>query len=150
VSDFLNTLWGVSRNCVDFRTLTPYEKIMIMESIDFPQDSSKLNHVSLIWSIAEILRGDFKAHQYGSIILPFVVLRRLEYAYQGRLRLPFANTTKFIFFKKIHIKASYYNTSVFTALKDNGSEVTWVYAGRWFKNYRSFLKQCKKTFLFIV
>lgn len=36
--------------------------------------------VSLIWSIADILRGDFKAHEYGSIILPFVVLRRLECA----------------------------------------------------------------------
>jgi type I restriction enzyme M protein len=42
------------------------------------KDSSKLNYVSLIWSIAEILRGDFKAHQYGSIVLPFLVLRRLE------------------------------------------------------------------------
>lgn len=36
--------------------------------------------VSLIWSIADILRGDFKPHEYGSIILPFVVLRRLECA----------------------------------------------------------------------
>lgn len=51
---------------------------MSTDSSDHPQESSKLNYVSLIWSIAEILRGDFKAHQYGSIILPFVVLRRLE------------------------------------------------------------------------
>ncbi len=36
--------------------------------------------VSLIWSIADILRGDFKPHEYGQIILPFVVLRRLECA----------------------------------------------------------------------
>jgi type I restriction enzyme M protein len=36
--------------------------------------------VSLIWSIADILRGDFKPHEYGSIIMPFVVLRRLECA----------------------------------------------------------------------
>ena len=36
--------------------------------------------VSLIWTIADILRGDFKPHEYGSIILPFVVLRRLECA----------------------------------------------------------------------
>ena len=36
--------------------------------------------ISLIWSIADILRGDFKPHEYGSIILPFVVLRRLECA----------------------------------------------------------------------
>jgi len=31
-----------------------------------------------VWSIAEILRGDFKQSEYGKIILPFVVLRRLD------------------------------------------------------------------------
>jgi len=31
-----------------------------------------------VWSIAEILRGDFKQSEYGRIILPFVVLRRLD------------------------------------------------------------------------
>lgn len=36
--------------------------------------------VSLIWAIADILRGDFKPHEYGQTILPFVVLRRLECA----------------------------------------------------------------------
>ena len=35
--------------------------------------------VSLIWSVADILRGDFQPHEYGQTILPFVVLRRLEY-----------------------------------------------------------------------
>jgi len=30
------------------------------------------------WSIAEILRGDFKQSEYGKVILPFVVLRRLD------------------------------------------------------------------------
>ncbi|PJZ89071.1 type I restriction-modification system subunit M [Leptospira levettii] len=33
---------------------------------------------SFIWSIAETLRGDFKQSEYGRIILPFTVLRRLE------------------------------------------------------------------------
>lgn len=33
---------------------------------------------SFIWSIAEILRGDFKQSEYGKVILPFVVLRRLD------------------------------------------------------------------------
>ncbi len=33
---------------------------------------------SFIWSVADILRGDFKQSQYGRIILPFTVLRRLE------------------------------------------------------------------------
>jgi len=31
-----------------------------------------------IWNLAELLRGDFKQSQYGRIILPFTVLRRLE------------------------------------------------------------------------
>ncbi|MGL6351099.1 MAG: type I restriction-modification system subunit M, partial [Aeromonas sp.] len=33
---------------------------------------------SLIWSVADLLRGDFKQSQYGRLILPFTVLRRLE------------------------------------------------------------------------
>ena len=33
---------------------------------------------SYIWSIADLLRGDFKQSQYGRIILPFTLLRRLE------------------------------------------------------------------------
>ena len=33
---------------------------------------------SFIWSIAEILRGDFKQSEYGKVILPFIVLRRLD------------------------------------------------------------------------
>jgi type I restriction enzyme M protein len=35
-------------------------------------------YVSLIWSIAEILRGNFKQSEYGKVILPFTVLRRLD------------------------------------------------------------------------
>ena len=31
-----------------------------------------------IWSLAELLRGDFKQSQYGRVILPFTILRRLE------------------------------------------------------------------------
>ena len=30
------------------------------------------------WAIADLLRGDFKQSQYGRIILPFCLLRRLE------------------------------------------------------------------------
>ena len=33
---------------------------------------------SLIWSVADLLRGDFKQSDYGSVILPFTVLRRLD------------------------------------------------------------------------
>ena len=33
---------------------------------------------SLIWSVADLLRGDFKQSDYGKVILPFTVLRRLD------------------------------------------------------------------------
>jgi type I restriction enzyme M protein len=33
---------------------------------------------SYIWSVADLLRGDYKRHEYGQIILPFTVLRRLD------------------------------------------------------------------------
>lgn len=35
---------------------------------------------AFIWSVADLLRGDFKQSQYGRIILPFALLRRLECA----------------------------------------------------------------------
>jgi type I restriction enzyme M protein len=31
-----------------------------------------------IWSVADLLRGDYKRHEYGKVILPFTVLRRLD------------------------------------------------------------------------
>ena len=34
--------------------------------------------VSFIWSVADLLRGDFKQSEYGRVILPFLVLRRLD------------------------------------------------------------------------
>src|SRR5208337_3258473 len=33
---------------------------------------------SLIWSVADLLRGDYKQSEYGKVILPFTVLRRLD------------------------------------------------------------------------
>ncbi|MDA9019837.1 type I restriction-modification system subunit M [Flavimaricola sp.] len=41
--------------------------------------SSDIKNLSaFVWSIAETLRGDFKQSEYGKVILPFVVLRRLD------------------------------------------------------------------------
>jgi type I restriction enzyme M protein len=40
-----------------------------------------MNHQSLsafIWSVADLLRGDYKQSDYGKVILPFTVLRRLD------------------------------------------------------------------------
>ncbi|HEX7859114.1 MAG TPA: class I SAM-dependent DNA methyltransferase [Verrucomicrobiae bacterium] len=36
------------------------------------------NLSSFIWSVADLLRGDYKQSEYGKIILPFTVLRRLD------------------------------------------------------------------------
>ena len=36
------------------------------------------NLASEIWAVADLLRGDFKQSEFGKIILPFTVLRRLE------------------------------------------------------------------------
>lgn len=36
------------------------------------------NLAAYCWSIADLLRGDFKQSQYGRIILPFTLLRRME------------------------------------------------------------------------
>lgn len=33
---------------------------------------------SFLWSIAELLRGDYKQSDYGKVILPFTVLRRMD------------------------------------------------------------------------
>lgn len=37
-----------------------------------------LNHAQFIWSVADTLRGAYKQHQYGDVILPFTVLARLD------------------------------------------------------------------------
>lgn len=34
--------------------------------------------VGFVWSVADLLRGDYKQSEYGRVVLPFVVLRRLD------------------------------------------------------------------------
>ena len=41
------------------------------------------NLAAFIWSLADLLRGDFKQSQYGRVILPFTLLRRLEGVLEG-------------------------------------------------------------------
>jgi len=33
---------------------------------------------AFIWSVADLLRGDYKQADYGKVILPFTLLRRLD------------------------------------------------------------------------
>ena len=37
-----------------------------------------MNPSSFIWSVADLLRGKYKPHEYGRVILPFTVLRRMD------------------------------------------------------------------------
>jgi type I restriction enzyme M protein len=46
--------------------------------------SSKISKKSNeVWSVADTLRGPFKEHQYQQIMLPFIVIRRLETVIEG-------------------------------------------------------------------
>jgi type I restriction enzyme M protein len=37
-----------------------------------------LDHAGFIWSVADLLRGDYKQSEYGKVVLPLTVLRRLD------------------------------------------------------------------------
>jgi type I restriction enzyme M protein len=39
---------------------------------------NNFNYASFVWGVADKLRGTYKRHEYGKVILPFVVLRRLD------------------------------------------------------------------------
>ncbi|MCQ6561530.1 type I restriction-modification system subunit M [Paenibacillus mendelii] len=41
------------------------------------------NLSAFIWSVADLLRGDYKQSDYGKVILPFTVLRRLDCVLKG-------------------------------------------------------------------
>jgi type I restriction enzyme M protein len=36
------------------------------------------NHAAFIWTVADLLRGDYKQSEYGRVILPLTVIRRLD------------------------------------------------------------------------
>ncbi|MEX0985434.1 MAG: class I SAM-dependent DNA methyltransferase [Actinomycetota bacterium] len=36
------------------------------------------NHAAFVWSVADLLRGTYKQSEYGKVILPLVVIRRLD------------------------------------------------------------------------
>jgi type I restriction enzyme M protein len=43
-----------------------------------PTDGAIKNHAAFIWSVADLLRGDYKQSEYGKVILPLTVLRRMD------------------------------------------------------------------------
>jgi type I restriction enzyme M protein len=42
------------------------------------QSETIRNHAAFIWSVADLLRGDYKRSEYGKVILPLTVIRRLD------------------------------------------------------------------------
>jgi len=59
---------------------------------------NNVNLSSFIWSVADLLRGDYKQSEYGKVILPFTVLRRLDCVLEATkdaiLRQQAANNTR--------------------------------------------------------
>jgi len=83
-------------------------------------------NATLIWNIAELLRGPFQPNQYGDVILPFTILRRLDcileptkdqviaahkqaqsqkidpaVVVKSKFKLPFFNTSRWTFAKLV-------------------------------------------------
>ncbi len=46
-------------------------------------DQQPNNHAEFIWSIADLLRGPYKPSEYGKVILPLTVLRRMDCVSEG-------------------------------------------------------------------
>jgi type I restriction enzyme M protein len=60
---------GSKANLVKIRE---YNREVEEDMIDFKEKAN------LIWAVADLLRGDYKQADYGKIILPMTVLRRLD------------------------------------------------------------------------
>ncbi|QQL43719.1 type I restriction-modification system subunit M [Sulfuriroseicoccus oceanibius] len=52
------------------------------------------NLSSFIWSVADLLRGDYKQSEYGKVVLPFTVLRRLDCVLEATKEAVLAEKTK--------------------------------------------------------
>src|SRR5205814_10160137 len=52
------------------------------------------NHAAFIWSVADLLRGDYKQSEYGKVILPLTVLRRLDCVLEPTKGLVLARAAK--------------------------------------------------------
>ena len=54
------------------------QRMAVAATASPPQPTGKQNLSAFIWSVADLLRGDYKQSDYGKVILPFTVLRRLD------------------------------------------------------------------------
>ena len=89
---------------------------------------------SFIWNVCDdVLRGLFKQHEYGDVILPFVVLRRLDCVLEGKkdeiLKIheeykdKFDDTSKIIH-SKLNLKFSNYSQYDLRRLKDEPNKLS--------------------------
>ena len=89
---------------------------------------------SFIWNVCDdVLRGLFKQHEYGDVILPFVVLRRLDCVLEGKkddiikvhqeYRDKFDDTSKIIH-SKLNLKFSNYSRYDLRRLKDEPNKLS--------------------------
>jgi type I restriction enzyme M protein len=85
--------------------------------------SQQQNNANFIWSIADLLRGPYKPHQYGAVVLPFTILRRLDAVLEPTKRAVLDEVAKrgdstaaSVFLAKAS-GAGFYNTSAFTLQK---------------------------------
>ena len=46
--------------------------------VNLARYDSTMNLSSFLWSVADLLRGKYRPHEYGRVILPFTVLRRMD------------------------------------------------------------------------
>ena len=81
---------------------------------------SQQNNANFIWSIADLLRGPYKPHQYGAIVLPFTILRRLDAVLEPTKQMVLDEAKKrgdsssaAVFLAKAS-GTGFYNTSAFT------------------------------------
>jgi type I restriction enzyme M protein len=84
------------------------------------QAATQQNNANFIWSIADLLRGPYKPHQYGAIVLPFTILRRLDAVLEPTKQAVLDEAVKrgdspaaAVFLAKASGQ-SFYNTSAFT------------------------------------
>jgi type I restriction enzyme M protein len=89
---------------------------------------------SFIWNVCDdVLRGLFKQHEYGDVIIPFVVLRRLDCVLEGKkeeiikvhqeYKDKFDDTSKIIN-SKLNLKFSNYSRYDLNRLKDEPNKLS--------------------------
>lgn len=75
-------------SCIIYPSLHVPFQVIDMANTNFSQTAA------FIWAVADLLRGDFKQSQYGRVILPFTLLRRLECVLAGTKEAVLAEAEK--------------------------------------------------------